>query len=190
MSLADTKQIVSSPDEELILVDENDQIVGHKNKYDCHDTVGSLHRAFSILLFNTKGEMLIQKRHRSKHLWGDYWSNSCCSHPRKGETMEFATRRRLREELGLQKPIELIYTYKFQYRAEYLDIGSENELCYVYIGIVEEAPKVNENEISDYRFIALDDLDKELEVSPESFTPWFKQEWSEIKEKYLDRVIN
>ncbi|MDH5246330.1 MAG: isopentenyl-diphosphate delta-isomerase, partial [Betaproteobacteria bacterium] len=88
-------RIVSSEREELILVDEDDNEVGHLSKADCHDGQGRLHRAFSVFLFNDAGELLLQQRGRSKRLWPGYWSNSCCSHPRRGESLEIATSRRL-----------------------------------------------------------------------------------------------
>src|SRR5262249_23196035 len=90
-----------SGNEALIVVDEADNKLGQLSKELCHQGRGVLHRAFSLLIFNASGELLIQQRARSKRLWPMYWSNSCCSHPRSGETMEGATQRRLREELGL-----------------------------------------------------------------------------------------
>ena len=97
----------------LILVDEKDQGVGYLSKARCHEGRGVLHRAFSLLIFNAGGELLIQQRSSSKRLWPLYWSNSCCSHPRGSETMEAATRRRLREELGISCPLRFLF--KFQY---------------------------------------------------------------------------
>ena len=95
-------QKVSFDDEKLILVDEHDNIIGYENKDVCHNGDGLLHRAFSIFLFTSNGELLIQQRSQEKRLWGLFWSNTCCSHPRKGETYEQATMRRLQEELGLK----------------------------------------------------------------------------------------
>ncbi len=189
MSLAEqNNKIVSSPNEALILVDSDDNEIGSMNKYEAHEGCGVLHRAFSILLFNHKNEILLQKRHKSKHLWGGYWSNACCSHPRQGESMEYATSRRLNDELGLNKKIDLHYVYKFEYHAIFENIGSEHELCHVYLGRIEEEPKINETEISDWRFVSVEDLDQELQDFPDRFTPWFKQEWQEVKANYLDKI--
>ncbi|HVS02847.1 MAG TPA: isopentenyl-diphosphate delta-isomerase, partial [Thermoanaerobaculia bacterium] len=92
---------VSFANEELILVDEDDREVGHLSKAEAHAGEGVLHRAFSVLLFDRRGNLLLQRRAGGKQLWPGYWSNSCCSHPRRGESMEVATRRRLAEELGV-----------------------------------------------------------------------------------------
>src|SRR5690625_7361293 len=126
--------MVSSESEELILVDENDRIVGTMSKADCHDGDGVLHRAFSVFLFDADGRLLIQQRVAEKRLWPLYWANSCCSHPRAGEETAEAVPRRLDEELGVSADVE--YDYKYQYRARIGPQGSENELCWVFIGRV------------------------------------------------------
>ena len=97
----------------LILVDDADRELGSLTKAACHDGDGVLHRAFSLLIFNDAGELLLQQRAPTKRLWPLYWSNSCCSHPRWAESMEAATRRRLYEELGLRCPLQFLF--KFQY---------------------------------------------------------------------------
>ncbi len=179
-------QKVSFDDEKLILVDKNDQIIGYENKDVCHQGKGLLHRAFSIFLFNSNGELLLQQRSQEKRLWGLFWSNTCCSHPRKGETYEQATQRRLQEELGLKAPLHFLY--KFQYQAQFKDIGSENELCSVYVGKTDEPPNINPTEIAAIKYISPDDLEKEMERQPEQFTPWFKMEWERIRNEFWPKV--
>ena len=125
-------RVVSSEQEELILVDENDREIGSLDKAACHDGTGVLHRAFSLFIFNPRGELLLQQRSRTKRLWPLYWSNSCCSHPRRGETMEEATARRLEDELHIAAELEFVY--KFAYQARFDATGAENELCWVYLG--------------------------------------------------------
>ncbi|HHJ53568.1 MAG TPA: isopentenyl-diphosphate Delta-isomerase [Caldithrix abyssi] len=186
--MSNKHQVVSFDDEKLILVDAEDRVLGYETKDKCHNGAGILHRAFSIFIFNCANELLLQKRHGSKRLWGNYWSNTCCSHPRKGESYEQATIRRLKEEVGLDTPLK--YLYKFQYQAAFEDKGSENELCSVYIGKTDRAPEINETEIADWKYISIDDLNHELEQHPERFTPWFKMEWQELTAKYLDAIKN
>lgn len=177
-----SNNVVSFDDEKLILVDKNDNILGYKNKDQAHEGDGILHRAFSIFIFNQDNQLLLQKRSDQKMLWPLYWSNSCCSHPRKGEEYETAIHRRLKEELGIDT--ELKYLFKFQYQANFEDIGSENELCSVYIGRSDDQIIVNENEIAEWKFIDINDMEQEMEESPENFTPWFKMEWERIKKEY------
>ncbi len=182
--------VVSSESDLLILVDENDNELGSADKGSCHDNEGILHRAFSVLIFNSRGELLLQKRAPGKRLWGGYWSNSCCSHPRWGETMEQASERRLMEELGLT--VDLTYLYKFQYHADFGEMGAERELCWVYLGVSDQPPRTNSNEISEWRYIAPKDLDAELNLTPEAYTPWFKMEWQALLDKYpheLERLL-
>lgn len=179
MTLHNVNRVVSSEDEELILVDEHDREQGHLSKAVCHDGAGVLHRAFSAFLFNTAGELLLQQRADSKRLWPGYWSNSCCSHPRRGESMSLATGRRLHEELNLAA--DLRFVYKFRYQAPYADLGSEHELCHVFLGRIGDAVHPNAEEIAAIRFVTPDTLDRELLASPERFTPWFKLEWDALK---------
>ena len=177
-------RVVSSEDEELILVDDDDREQGHLSKAACHNGAGILHRAFSAFLFNAAGELLLQQRAESKRLWPGFWSNSCCSHPRRGESMDTATRRRLREELNLAADVSFVY--KFRYQAEYGDVGSEHELCHVFLGRIDGEVSANAEEIAAVRFVSADELNKELSENPERFTPWFKLEWDALSGEHSD----
>lgn len=180
-------RIVSSESEDLILVDKDDNELGFLSKARCHDGDGVLHRAFSLFLFNDRGELLLQKRSDGKRLWPGFWSNSCCSHPRRGESMEIATTRRLSDELNVETSLEFVY--RFCYTAEFSEVGSENELCHVYLGHLLGEARPNESEISSIRFVAPDSLGKELSKFPEQFTPWFKQEWRELVTEHSEMLL-
>jgi isopentenyl-diphosphate Delta-isomerase len=172
----------------LILVDEADCEVGHMSRAQCHYGRGILHRAFSLLVFNHDGELLLQRRAASKRLWPLYWSNSCCSHPRRGETMESAIHRRLHEELGIR--CALRFLFKFQYQAQFDDAGAENELCSVFIGRTAERVKPDPHEIADARWIGPEALSAEMAArGPGYFTPWFALEWERICRDHRDAVI-
>ena len=172
---------VSSPNEQLILVDEHDNPIGHRGKSDCHTGAGARHRAFSLFVFNAGGELLLQQRSTAKPLWPLYWSNTCCSHPRRGETMAQAIHRRLAEELGMGA--ELQYLYKFEYQAAYQNIGSEHEICWVYIGTSSDAVRPNHSEVAEWRFVPPALLSRELALEPDRFTPWLKMEWAQLLER-------
>lgn len=176
--------IVSFDSEPLILVDDQDREIGYQDKLHCHTGRGTLHRAFSLFLFNDAGELLLQQRSINKQLWPLYWSNSCCSHPRRGETMASAIMRRAQQELGVVT--EFQYLYKFKYQAPYKNIGAEHELCWVFVGHSAGAIQVNENEIASWRFISAMDLEKEMQETPDHFTPWFKLEWQHLTQDYRD----
>jgi isopentenyl-diphosphate delta-isomerase len=177
---------VSSETEELILVDADDKETGFLSKAECHDAGGILHRAFSLFLFNSDGELLLQQRGSDKRLWPGFWSNSCCSHPRRGESMDVATQRRLRDELNIESSLQFVY--KFCYTAEFGSAGAENELCHVYLGRITESVRPNDHEIDDIRFIGSQDLTKEFAAESESFTPWFKLEWQTLVRDYPDKL--
>jgi isopentenyl-diphosphate delta-isomerase len=170
---------IASDSEALILVDEADREVGHLDKAQCHQGRGVLHRAFSLLIFNDAGELLLQQRSASKRLWPLYWSNSCCSHPRRAETMEAAIHRRLYEELGLRCPLHFLF--KFQYEAQFDAAGAEKELCSVFIGRTSDPVTIDPSEILAWRWISPHGLRAELAGSAaERFTPWFVMEWERI----------
>ena len=179
--------IVSSETEHLVLVDKDDNELGSTTKEACHNGDGMLHRAFSLFVFNDRGELLLQQRSKSKRLWPLYWSNSCCSHPRLGETMNEATQRRIHQELGVNSD-NLQYLYKFHYQAKYGSLGSEHELCSVYIGSTTDEVAANINEVADCRFVSVSQLQKEVSDSPESFTPWFKMELQHLLQNYASEL--
>lgn len=173
-------------DDELILVDEDDKILGYESKARCHDGAGLRHRAFSVFLFNPKGQVLIHKRAKEKRLWGDYWSNSCCSHPRRGEQMEEAAKRRVKEELGAESaPKEL---YKFEYQASFGEAGSEWELCSVLIGGCDGSLQVDPAEVADYEWMTLEEVDALVEKQSRPLTPWFMKEWVTLRGEYQEEL--
>jgi isopentenyl-diphosphate delta-isomerase len=175
-------RIVSSENEQLILVDRDDVEIGHVDKASAHDAGGLLHRAFSLFIFDPEGRLLMQQRSATKRLWPRYWSNSCCSHPRRGESMEEATRRRLQDELNIEAGLEFVY--KFAYQASYGELGAENELCWVYLGRTDDTIVPNRNEIAATRFMGAAELQDELDNHAEGLTPWFKLEWRQLMEDH------
>jgi isopentenyl-diphosphate delta-isomerase len=179
---------VAADRDSLILVDEADQDVGRLGKTQCHEGRGILHRAFSLLIFNGCGELLIQQRSASKRLWPLYWSNSCCSHPRSTESMEAATHRRLHEELGLRCPLHFLF--KFQYQAQFDETGAENELCSVFIGRSTDPVKINSHEILAWRWVSPEALQREMAAAPGNFTPWFMLEWARIWRDHRARILD
>jgi isopentenyl-diphosphate Delta-isomerase len=176
-------EIVSFESEELILVDPQDREIGYRSKASSHDGDGVLHRAFSLFVFDRRGRVLLQQRSAQKRLWPLYWSNSCCSHPRRGESTEQAAHRRLYQELHVRA--DLAFLYKFIYQAAYADLGAEHELCWVYAGTTADEVRPNVNEIAAWRFVEPHQLDAELSAAPETFTPWFKLEWNRIRKDFL-----
>lgn len=178
----DHDKVVSFDSEQLILVDPSDQEVGFASKGRCHDEAGILHRAFSVFVFNSNSELLLQQRSATKRLWPLYWANTCCSHPRRGETMEQATQRRMEQEVGFS--CEVDYLYKFEYHATFGDLGAEHELCWVYAGVCDPIVKPNRQEIAACRWVSVAQIERELLDSPEQFTPWFKLEWAQLRKRY------
>ena len=166
-------------EEQVVLVSEKDEILGVMDKMQAHEN-GILHRAFSVFLFNDKGEMLLQKRAAGKYHSPNQWTNAVCSHPRLDETYLEAAERRLKEELGIETP--LTYRFNFLYKA---DVGQnlwEHELDHVFTGNYEGEFKLNEEEVSEVRYIAMKDLDREMTENPENFTEWFKIILKEYKQ--------
>ncbi len=175
-----------SCEDHLILVDENDQEIGSALKKDCHIGNGILHRAFSVFIFNEENEVLLQQRSEEKMLWGKFWSNACCSHPKLGETIEDAAQRRIKEELSIEA--KLNFLFKFEYQEKFEDIGSENELCHVLIGKCDEEPNFDPNEISDLKYLSIEEMTRSIEESPNQYTPWLKIEWSKIIGPHFNEV--
>lgn len=157
--------------EYVILVDENDNQIGLMEKMEAHEK-GLLHRAFSVFIFNTKGEMLLHQRAISKYHSGGLWTNACCSHPRDNEATIDAAHRRLGEEMGFD--CEIKEEFHFTYKSA-LDSGlTEHELDHVYIGEYEGEINPNPEEVESYKYISIPALTKDMEESPEKYTEWFK----------------
>lgn len=183
---ASSDTVVSFDDEPLIRVDSEDNLLGFESKNVCHDGDGLLHRAFSIFLFDRQGRLLLQQRSPQKPLWPGFWANSCCSHPRRGESNTEAASRRIREELGVTPP--LTFLYRFEYHARYGDLGSEHELCSVYAAVDDYPIRVNVNEIADIQWIEPDALDAELAEYPERYAPWLRLEWPRIRAEHWEPI--
>jgi isopentenyl-diphosphate delta-isomerase len=178
----------SADSDTLILVDDADREVGHLSKTECHQGAGVLHRAFSLLIFNNAGELLLQQRAASKRLWPRYWSNSVCSHPRRAEAMEAAIHRRLHEELGLRCPLHFLF--KFQYQAQFDAAGAEHELCSVYIGRCTDRPRIDPHEILAWRWVSPAALQAEMTAAGAgNFTPWFILEWRRLWRDHRAAVL-
>lgn len=155
----------------VVLVTPEDKVLGSMEKQQAHVN-GLLHRAFSVFLFNGKGEMLLQKRASGKYHSPLKWTNAVCSHPRIEETYLEGARRRLKEELGIDA--ELSEKFSFIYKADVGDGLWEHELDHVFTGTFEDGFMLNKDEVDEVRYITIEDLDKEIAQHPEHFTEWFK----------------
>ena len=167
----------SEANEQLILVDQNDKQVGVIGKEEAHRK-GLLHRAISVFIFNNKGQLLLQKRAEEKYHSAGLWTNSCCSHPREGEDIVEAASRRLQDELGIDAVLE--FAFKFIYQAQFENLGSEHELCHVFLGRLRSDPKANPTEIAATRFVSTTELDQEFAADAGALTPWFRLEWERL----------
>lgn len=161
----------------LILVDENDNEIGTEEKMKAHRE-GKLHRAFSIFVFNSDGELLLQKRAPDKYHSGGLWTNTCCSHPTPGEEMTSTVHRRLEEEMGFD--CELKKAFHFIYRAELTNGLVEHEYDHVFSGIYDGKVRPNPKEVMDFRWVDLNALEKDLAAHPEVYTPWLRDSFFKI----------
>jgi isopentenyl-diphosphate delta-isomerase len=167
---------------EVVLVDTEDNPKGTMEKMEAHRK-GVLHRAFSVFVFNDKGQLMLQQRALHKYHSPGLWSNTCCSHPYPGEAAEMAAHRRLVEEMGFD--CDLHHAFSFVYRAE-LDQGmTEHELDHVFIGHANAEPMINPEEVNGWKWVDVDHLVKDIEARPEDYTVWFRIIFKEFR-KNLD----
>lgn len=158
-------------EEKVILVNENDEQVGTMAKLEAHEK-GVLHRAFSVFVFNDSNELMIQKRASHKYHSPNLWTNTCCSHQRVGENNIEAGRRRLQEEMGFDT--ELKDTISFIYKAPFDNGLTEHEFDHILVGHYHHEPKINPDEVSDWKWMSLDNVKDDMQVHPELYTEWFK----------------
>lgn len=156
---------------DVILVNEQDQEVGRCEKMLAHKE-GLLHRAFSIFLFNAEGEMLLHRRALAKYHSGGLWTNACCSHPMPGIPIEYTLQEKLQQEMGLQCPIEFVFS--FLYKAALDNDLTEHELDHVFVGEFNGLPNPNPEEVEDWRFFSISEISDLMILQPEMFTEWFK----------------
>jgi isopentenyl-diphosphate delta-isomerase len=164
----------------IVLVNEKDEHIGSIGKLEAHQK-GLLHRAFSIIVWNDQHEILIQQRAFGKYHSEGLWTNTCCSHPKIGETILEAAHRRLQEEMGFD--CELHQKFHFIYQAELENQLIENELDHVLIGKFNQNPIPNLEEVKDYRWISLEKLKNEIVEKPAQFTFWFKEIINNFEDK-------
>lgn len=160
-----------SMDDLLILVDDNDREVGFMDKLSAHQA-GVLHRAFSVFIFNTHGELLLQQRADGKYHSAGLWTNTCCSHPIKGEEFEATIARRLKEEMGIVCKTQ--FQFSFIYKAAFENGLTENELDHVYFGTTDDIPQPDAEEVKDWKYLGIQQLKEEIETQPEKFSAWLK----------------
>ena len=156
----------------LILVNEKDDMVGKEIREKCHFGDGLLHRAIAIFIFNDKNQLLLTQRSEYKKLWPNFWDASCCTHVYENEDYEKAGERRLPQELGFS--CNLKFLFKFQYKAKYKDIGSENEICALLIGKHNNEIKENPKEVMNYKWISINKLKEDINKNQNKYTSWLK----------------
>lgn len=169
-------------EEQVILVDGQDNQIGLMPKMEAHEKA-VLHRAFSVFVFNDKGELMLQQRAADKYHSPLLWANTCCSHQRDGETSLEAGKRRLQEEMGFTTELEEVFW--FIYKAPFDNGLTEHELDHVMIGNFNGTPKINKEEVAAYKWMSLEDVKKDIDEDPSRYTAWFKIIFSE----YYQRLI-
>jgi len=172
-------------EEYVILVDGKDNSIGFEEKVKCHLPNGKLHRAFTALLFDKNGRLVLTRRAKEKMLWPEDWDGTVASHPREGETYISSAERRMPEELGVSCNMD--YLMKFEYHVPYKNVGSENEICGTLIGIVDESTKfkIVKDEIDEIKWISVNELISEIKNNPKKYCPWML-----IALKFLDKSEN
>jgi isopentenyl-diphosphate delta-isomerase len=161
--------VADTPEERVVLVNAHDEAIGIEDKTRAH-LLGALHRAFSVFVVNSAGQLMMQKRAATKYHSRNLWSNTCCGHPRPEETITHASQRRLREEMGFE--LNLKEVFSFVYRANLEDGLIENEYDHVLVGFFEGIPKPDPAEISEWRWVDL--VEVSLKKNPENYTYWFR----------------
>jgi isopentenyl-diphosphate delta-isomerase len=167
----------------VILVDENDNPTGEMEKLEAHQKA-VLHRAFSIFIFNDKGELMLQKRADRKYHSGGLWTNTTCSHPAPGKETKNEAVNRLKEEMGFTTDLDKLFTFK--YKKEFDNGLTEHEYDHVFIGHYDDNPNPNPDEVGDWRWISPKKLIEDINTNPEKYTFWFKQ----IAQKVLQEVAD
>jgi isopentenyl-diphosphate delta-isomerase len=165
---------------EVILVDKNDNRIGIMEKMEAHRQ-GRLHRAFSIFVFNDQKELLLQKRAAHKYHCGGLWTNTVCSHPEPDETLAQATKRRMREEMGIVCAVNEIFS--FVYKIKFSNGLTEHEFDHVFLGFYNNNPVPNPEEVGEWKWVEINDLKKDIEDNPDSYTYWFKECLPQVLEK-------
>ena len=166
--------------EQVILVDEQDNPIGLMEKIEAHEKA-LLHRAFSVFVFNSKGELMLQQRAAEKYHSPLLWTNTCCSHQRDGETSLEAGKRRLQKEMGFVCELEEVFW--FIYKAPFDNGLTEHELDHVMVGKFEGEPEINKEEVEAYKWMPLEDVKNDIEKQPEIYTEWFNIIFKESYEK-------
>ncbi|MBC7567145.1 MAG: isopentenyl-diphosphate Delta-isomerase [Pedobacter sp.] len=164
--------------EQVILVDIEDNVLGTMDKMDAH-VHGKLHRAFSVFIFNKAGELLLQQRAIDKYHSGGKWTNTCCSHPRLGEETVDAAHRRLKEEMGME--CDLQYAFNFTYKAQLFGGIAENEYDHVYFGVSDDLPIPDPLEVSAFKYISMEALSKDMQENQYKYTEWLKICFERVK---------
>ena len=162
---------MSYTEEQVVLVDEQGNELGLMGKTEAHEK-GLLHKAISVIIFNSKDEMLIQQRAFSKYHWAGIWSNTCCSHPRAGESFADAAKRRLKEELGITTPLKQEFFFTYQAKDEKSGL-TEHEYDWVFTGTFDEAFDYNKHEINDIKWMSKEALEKDMSEHPDQYSFWF-----------------
>lgn len=168
---------------EIILVNELDEAIGSMGKMEAHEK-GLLHRAFSVFLFDKKGNMLLQQRAATKYHSPSLWTNACCSHPMPGETTEQAASRRLQEELGITTV--LTKAFHFTYKAVFDNGLTEHEFDHVFVGEYDGEMSLDKEEVKDICYKAMSEIKLELNNNPLAYTEWFKIAFP-LLEKWLEQ---
>jgi isopentenyl-diphosphate delta-isomerase len=168
------------PEEKVILVDKNDNQIGLIEKMEAHEK-GLLHRAFSVFVFNSNNELMLQQRADSKYHSGGLWTNTCCSHPREGELLKAAAHRRIIEEMGFN--CELNYKFSFIYKAHLDNNLIEHEYDHVFFGFYDGIPLINENEVKSWKYASIDFIKNDLSENPNQYTEWFKIIFNKVIEQ-------
>jgi isopentenyl-diphosphate delta-isomerase len=171
----------------LILVDENDNPLDKMEKLMVHQ-LGLLHRAFSVFIFNTKGELLMQQRAASKYHSGGLWTNTCCSHPRFGEEISSAIDRRLQEEMGMH--CKTSFAFSFTYKTTFANGLTEHEFDHVYFGVTDETPIPEKAEVENWKYVSIEKLENDIMHHPEMYTEWMKISLPQVKAYFKDHFTN